>query len=344
MIATLFGPSWTWPVANSIALLATAISLAAAPLVHARDGEKQVLIEARIVSVSTGDAMQVLDDFDLKDLKLVGVECPSGDQPFAAEARSYVRGRVEDRELPIIVLGTDEYGRLHGDIQLPGDTTLARELISEGLAVWDHFGNPDPALGALETQARTERRGMWQIPELSRLPVLGGTFAGPGGADVEAIARAILTLSPGDRARLSARLGGALSGGSTTVIRQPGHVNDGARIIRRGSARSSDFGIGFGDDGIRLRGGASEHTHTEDTQIEIIGGSGGTLVIEEGVGHGGPHHGDGEHLLQQFRGRCDRHAADHDRPARQPDAQQQPVRHLSAALAPGHDRRQYRLV
>lgn len=274
---------------RAIVSMAVSLLFLAASAAHARDGEKQVMIEARIISVSTGDSMQVLDDFDLKDLQLVGAECPAGDQPFAAEARAFTRGRVSDRELPIVIFGTDEHGRLHGDIRLPGDTTLARELIREGLAAWDHFGNPNPALGALETQARTERRGMWQIPQLSRLPALGGAFAGPDGGDVDAIARAILMLSPGDRARLSARLGGGLPGSGQTVIRQPGQVNDGARIIRSGSARSSDFGIGVGDDGIRLRGGASEHTHTQDTQIEILGGSGGTLVIEEGGSYGTRH-------------------------------------------------------
>ncbi len=70
-------------------IMGAALLFSAAPAAARNSDPEQVQLEARIIAVSAGDAMQLLVDFEVKDFKLNGVECPVGEQPFAREARSY---------------------------------------------------------------------------------------------------------------------------------------------------------------------------------------------------------------------------------------------------------------
>lgn len=288
--------------ASSVFILILALAAPAA----AR-GDKQVLIEARIVQVASGDTMQVLAGPDLRDLRIAGVIVPAPGQPLGNEARDFTRERVSGKEVTIEVFSPQEEPFLVGDILLPDDSRLSYELLARGFATWDHLELADPEMGRQEMQARTQGRGQWGAPMMAHIPVLRQLFRRPGpdpdagGADpaeLDRLAREINALTDGDRARLSARLGGAYAPGTTTIIggnRYPGQAPNGARIVERSSGRSSNLGIGFGDDGVVLRGGAAEHSRQSDTQIEVFGaGQGGTLIIENGVvpggyPHGGPH-------------------------------------------------------
>jgi endonuclease YncB( thermonuclease family) len=63
----------------------------------------------------------------------------------------------------VVIHATDRYGRLVGEVLLPDGRNLSHELVRAGLAWWyAYFAKQDVVLAALEQEARSARRGLWQ--------------------------------------------------------------------------------------------------------------------------------------------------------------------------------------
>jgi len=116
----------------------------------------------KVVGVSDGDTVSVMrEGRALKD-RLHGIDCPEKKQPFGTKAKQFTSDLAFGKEGEVRVKDTDRYGRIVGEIILPGGLSLNKELVYVGLAWWyRRYAPNDRTLKALEAGARAEKKGLW---------------------------------------------------------------------------------------------------------------------------------------------------------------------------------------
>ena len=116
----------------------------------------------RVVGVTDGDTIRVLrNDVEVK-VRLVDIDCPESKQPFGARSKQATSALVFGKVVTVKVKGTDRYNRLLADVGMPNGENLNRELVKSGFAWWYRKYSDDESLGALESEARNARRGLWE--------------------------------------------------------------------------------------------------------------------------------------------------------------------------------------
>jgi micrococcal nuclease len=120
-------------------------------------------IVGRVVAVHDGDTITVVSADRSIRVRLHGIDAPEREQPFANASRHALEAQVAGREVRVLERGRDGYGRLLGRVYV-GTTDVNMEQVRSGYAwVFRRFVS-DPALVALETEARQARRGLWRDP------------------------------------------------------------------------------------------------------------------------------------------------------------------------------------
>jgi len=144
----------------------------------------------RVVSVSDGDTIQVMNNNVAEKVRLSGVDSPELGQSNGRQAKEFTADMVAGQVVTVEVKDTDRYGRTVGDVFLIDGKNLNREIVKAGYA-W-HFRkySNDASLGQLEDEARSTRKGLWQdsrpIPPWEwRAAQSSGQ--GPGATNVEAV-------------------------------------------------------------------------------------------------------------------------------------------------------------
>ncbi len=130
----------------------------------------EVVLEGRVVHVADGDTLDVLVDEGSADanggteytIRLDGIDCPEKRQAFGTEARAFAAERALGRQVTVRVFDTDRYGRLIGEVILPGGLSLNEELVAAGLAWWyRRYAPGNQQLAFFEREARKRRLGLW---------------------------------------------------------------------------------------------------------------------------------------------------------------------------------------
>lgn len=119
-------------------------------------------ISGRIVRVADGDTVSLLDrDNQQYLIRLYGIDAPELDQPHGSTAREALAGLVAGKRLGVVVVETDDYGRLVGTLYADG-RNINLTLVEQGHAWWyQYFARHERALAAAEQAARSARRGLW---------------------------------------------------------------------------------------------------------------------------------------------------------------------------------------
>jgi endonuclease YncB( thermonuclease family) len=117
--------------------------------------------EATVTYIFDGDSMEVMLDGHRKKVRMIGIDAPEKNQPFADQARRHLRRLCDDRSVELSVHGRDQYDRLLAEVILNG-VNLNRQMVREGYA-WS-YDRQDHSMLALEQEARRARRGLWQDP------------------------------------------------------------------------------------------------------------------------------------------------------------------------------------
>ena len=131
-------------------------------LIAAAVGVSCAEIVGRVVGVSDGDTITVLDDLDKGQfrVRLSGIDAPEKGQAFGQKAKQYLSGLIFGKSVSVRFTSIDRYGRIVGRIYLDrADIGLA--MLSAGFA-WHyvHF-DKSPEYAAAEKQARAGRLGLW---------------------------------------------------------------------------------------------------------------------------------------------------------------------------------------
>ena len=116
----------------------------------------------RVVGVSDGDTIEVMRAGRAVRVRLQGIDCPESHQPYGTRAKQFTSDLVFGKTVAVQIHGTDQYGRILGEVILPDGRSLNRELVRNGYAWWYRRYSDDPVLQRLEEEARRERRGLWR--------------------------------------------------------------------------------------------------------------------------------------------------------------------------------------
>jgi endonuclease YncB( thermonuclease family) len=146
-----------------------------------------------VVGVIDGDTIDVLVSADLRRIRIADIDTPERGQPWAQRSKQALSRRVFGKEVRINEVAVDAYGRTVGEVYAD-NVCVGCELVREGHAWVYRAYSKDPVLLELEAEAREDRRGLWGLPEASRVPPWEwrrrGSRGGPDPGNVEGVAEA----------------------------------------------------------------------------------------------------------------------------------------------------------
>jgi endonuclease YncB( thermonuclease family) len=118
------------------------------------------IIEGKVVGVTDGDTISVLDGKKTIQVRLEGIDAPESHQAYGTQSRKALFAKVYGKQVRVECRGLDRYGRVLGDVLL-GSRNINNELVEEGWA-W-HFKkySTSQKLADLETKARELKVGLW---------------------------------------------------------------------------------------------------------------------------------------------------------------------------------------
>lgn len=126
--------------------------------------------QGRVVSVADGDTVTVLTDGNTQlRVRLANIDCPErGGQPWGQRAREAAAVLVAGRQVRVETSGKDRYERYIGTVHVDG-LNVNTQLVRDGHCwVYTRY-NQDPALPALQAEAKAAERGLWSLPPAERV-------------------------------------------------------------------------------------------------------------------------------------------------------------------------------
>ena len=104
---------------------------------------------------------QLAENSRAHGIRLFGIDTPEWDQPHGSAAREALARLVDGRNVAVVTVETDDYGRTVGTVYL-GDTNINLAMIEAGHAWWYRRYAPyERYLAAAEERARRQGRGLW---------------------------------------------------------------------------------------------------------------------------------------------------------------------------------------
>ena len=122
-------------------------------------------IIGKVVGVSDGDTITVLDDMDQGNfrIRLDKIDAPEKKQAFGNKAKQYLSSLIFGKKVSIRYKSIDRYGRILGVIYLDG-AEINLQMVQNGYAWHYSYFDKTPAYIEAEKQARAEKKGLWQDP------------------------------------------------------------------------------------------------------------------------------------------------------------------------------------
>lgn len=165
-------------LAGAAVALAALISAASVPTGPARAAPAEpVVYTATVTRVVDGDTVRVRTASGRRNLRLAQIDAPERAQPHGPEATRALARMVAGRSVRVEVVTTDRYGREVVELYADG-THVNRALVRQGHAWVYHRYAVDDTLADLEAAARSERAGLWALPEADRIPPWSWRAAG----------------------------------------------------------------------------------------------------------------------------------------------------------------------
>lgn len=119
----------------------------------------------QVVGVTDGDTVTVLDR-DRKQVKcrLYGIDAPERRQAFGERAKQALSDLVYRRQVDVLVVDRDRYGRSVCRLTLGGQD-VNRQMVAAGMAWVYRKYTSDAGYLAAEAAARARRDGVWSDAE-----------------------------------------------------------------------------------------------------------------------------------------------------------------------------------
>ena len=117
----------------------------------------------KVISVADGDTITVLHDGKEEKIRLHGIDCPEGDQPFGDKATALTISLVNGRTVDVVPVTIDKYGRTVGLVTIDSQS-LNESIIRNGYA-WVFTKYCEESYCSnwsdIESNARKQKKGMW---------------------------------------------------------------------------------------------------------------------------------------------------------------------------------------
>jgi endonuclease YncB( thermonuclease family) len=127
-------------------------------------------ITGQVSAITDGDTILIVDENQQQhNVKLAGIESPTGDQELGERARQNLFSLIYGKTVHVLTDTTDENGRLVGKVTA-GDCDLSLEQIKGGFAWFDRSGNTAKseadrkAYAEAESSARNAKLNLWSKP------------------------------------------------------------------------------------------------------------------------------------------------------------------------------------
>ncbi|MFC3198047.1 thermonuclease family protein [Parapedobacter deserti] len=114
-----------------------------------------------VVHVADGDTFTLLIGDEQQRVRLHGVDCPERGQPYSRVATTFAKEMLASGSVKVKEMNIDRYGRVVGVVYIADSINLNVRLLNEGLAWHYKAYDNDPLWGAIESDAREARRGLW---------------------------------------------------------------------------------------------------------------------------------------------------------------------------------------
>ncbi len=121
-----------------------------------------------LIRVKDGDSLVAKVQGVAMDFRLAEVDAPELDQPYGRQAKQELAAIANGRQLLMIPIDTDRYGRTVVHVW-NGNTYLNAEMVRRGAAWFNVEFAERPALYEVEQEARKAERGLWQLPLKDRV-------------------------------------------------------------------------------------------------------------------------------------------------------------------------------
>jgi endonuclease YncB( thermonuclease family) len=123
-------------------------------------------ITGKVIGISDGDTITVLQDKTQYKIRLYGIDCPESHQDFGSKAKQFTSDLVYGKQVKVVQQDIDRYGRRVGIVYV-GDLCVNQEIIKDGFA-WVYQRYCDTPICQdwmkLEEQARNSKIGLWSHP------------------------------------------------------------------------------------------------------------------------------------------------------------------------------------
>jgi micrococcal nuclease len=118
---------------------------------------------AQVIRIIDGDTLEIQKEMKSQRVRIWGIDTPEWDQPYASQAHLATQGLLAGREVQVVPMDYDGYGRLVAMI-IVNKKNISEELVRLGFA-WVHiYYCKEPICDtwqSLQERARYQRLGLW---------------------------------------------------------------------------------------------------------------------------------------------------------------------------------------
>lgn len=114
----------------------------------------------KVVALSDGDTITVLNDRKQIKVRLEGIDAPEKSQAFGNKSKDALADLIGRKEVSIHATGIDKYGRTLGRVIIEGQD-VSELMVAQGMAWHYKEYSDDEALAELEDKARAAKLGLW---------------------------------------------------------------------------------------------------------------------------------------------------------------------------------------
>lgn len=117
----------------------------------------------KVVSVSDGDTITVLVDFEQKKVRLAEIDAPEKKQAFGNKAKIALSDKVFGKTVTVDYKEKDRYGRFVGYVKVD-NKNINLEMVEEGYA-WRYTNySKDYNYAIAQGKAQANKSGLWVDP------------------------------------------------------------------------------------------------------------------------------------------------------------------------------------
>lgn len=118
----------------------------------------------RVIGIKDGDTVVLLTAAKTEiTVRLSEIDAPERKQAFGTVSRTFLSDLIFGKEVSLVKMGTDRYGRTLGFIYLRNGTNVNVEMVKNGMAWQYEKYSKSAILKKAQASAKSMKAGLWKI-------------------------------------------------------------------------------------------------------------------------------------------------------------------------------------